>query len=68
MSKNSPIFLDVGQGLSVLVGMPTIAYWTTSGRPKKPQKGTLGFNSNTNSLEFWNGDVWLSANLKILSN
>jgi len=68
MPKNSPVFLEVGQGLSVQIGMPTITYWTTPGRPKSPKKGTFGFNSDTNSLEFWNGTVWLTANLKILTN
>jgi hypothetical protein len=68
MSRKSPLFLDVGQGLSIMVGMPTITYWTTSSRPKKPSKGTFGFNSDTNSLEIWSGSAWLSASLKALSN
>ena len=66
MPKNSPVFMDIGQGLSVSLGMPIISDWNTSGRPKKPPKGTFGFNLDTNSLEFWNGSSWLTAKLKVL--
>ncbi|OGM56477.1 hypothetical protein A3E46_01595 [Candidatus Woesebacteria bacterium RIFCSPHIGHO2_12_FULL_46_16] len=47
------------EGLSIKVGKTRIPTWNTPGRPKKPKKGTFGFNSQTNSLEFWNGSVWL---------
>ena len=66
MHNNSPFFIDIGQGLSVGPGMPTISDWNTSGRPKKPQRGAFGFNSDTNSLEFWNGSSWLTAKLSKL--
>ena len=59
--------MDIGQGLSVRLHMPIISDWTSSGRPKKPKKGTIGFNSETNSLEFWNGSSWLTAILTKLS-
>ena len=61
MPKNSPIFVDVGQGLSVMVGLPTIADWTTETRPKSAKNGTIGFNSQTSSLEFYNGSYWVAA-------
>jgi len=64
MPKDSPLFIDVGQGLSLPIGQPTISTWNTPGRPKKPMKGAFGFNSQTNSLEFWNGAVWLTAQLR----
>ena len=59
MAKDSPIFIDVGQGLALPIGQPTISTGNTPGRPKKPMKGTFGFNSQTNSLELWNGFFWL---------
>ena len=66
MAKDSPIFIDVGQGLSLPIGQSTISYWVTTSRPKKPMKGTFGLNTQTNSLEFWNGNIWLTAPLEIL--
>lgn len=61
MAKNNPLLIDIGQGLSIFVGLPTIASWNTAGRPKKPKLGTFGFNIQTNHLEYWNGTVWLAA-------
>lgn len=64
MAKNpSPLFIDLGQGLSMMLGLPTIASWKTSERPKKPKPGTFGFNEQTNSLEYWDGTSWFSATL-----
>jgi hypothetical protein len=45
-------------------GPPKIPYWNTPGRPKKPVAGTLGFNLQTNSLEYWNGSYWLKLSMK----
>ena len=61
MPKNTPLLVDIGQGLSIMLGLPTISSWDTAGRPKKARRGTFGFNSQTNSLEYWNGTVWLAA-------
>lgn len=61
MQKNSPIFIDLGQGLSVMVGLPRIPSWDTADRPKKPKVGTFGFNSQTNNLEYWDGKSWFEA-------
>ncbi|HET7099025.1 MAG TPA: hypothetical protein VFI61_02235 [Patescibacteria group bacterium] len=61
MPKNSPLFIEIGQGLSVMVGLPTISDWDTLGRPKEAKKGTFGFNSETDSLEFYDGSFWFSA-------
>ena len=66
MPKDSPLFIDIGQGLSLPLGQPAISCWNTPGRPKKPTKGTFGFNTQTNSLEFWNGTSWYTAPLKTL--
>jgi len=59
--KTSPLLVDIGQGLSIMIGLPTIASWQTSDRPENPKNGTFGFNSQTSSLEYWNGSRWLSA-------
>ena len=63
MSKNSPLLIEIGQGLSIMVGLPTIASWDTASRPKYAKPGTLGFNTQTNSLEYWDGTDWLTAPL-----
>lgn len=59
--------MDIGQGLSMTLGIPIIADWTSPDRPKSPKKGTFGFNSDTNSFEFWNGSTWLTSKLTKLS-
>jgi hypothetical protein len=61
MPKNSPLFIDIGHGLSIMTGLPTIASWDTAGRPKKAMRGIFGFNYQTNNLEYWDGSVWFSA-------
>jgi hypothetical protein len=65
MPKNSPFFIDLGQGLSMMIGLPTIAFWDNAGRPKKARKGTLGFNFQTKSLEYWDGNSWFSAPMSV---
>ena len=61
MAKNSPFLIDIGQGLAMMVGLPTIHSWDTAGRPKKAKKGTFGFNFQTNNLEYFDGDDWFAA-------
>ena len=53
--------VDIGQGFSIMIGLPRIASWDTKGRPKKAKEGTIGFNTQTNNLEYWNGTNWLAA-------
>lgn len=60
-NKKHPLLIDIGQGLSLMMGMPTIDSWKTAERPKNPKAGTFGFNLQTSSLEYWNGSNWLSA-------
>ncbi len=57
------IFVDIGQGLSMMVGLPRLTAWKTRGRPRKAKRGTFGFNSQTNSLEYYNGSYWLAASM-----
>lgn len=61
MAKNSPFFINIGPGLSMMIGLPKIVSWNTAGRPKKAKKGTFGFNSQTSNLEYWDGTAWFAA-------
>jgi hypothetical protein len=56
--------MDIGQGLSLMLGLPRINSWKTISRPKKPKRGTFGFNSKTNSLEYFDGSDWFSASMR----
>lgn len=61
MSKNPTVLVDLGAGLSLISGLPTIASWNTDGRPKGAKRGTFGFNSQTKKLEYWDGTSWFAA-------
>ncbi|WJN62723.1 minor tail protein [Streptomyces phage phiScoe15] len=37
-----------------------IGSWTTALRPSSPRVGRLGFNTDTNTWEFWNGSAWMN--------
>jgi hypothetical protein len=63
MAKNSPLLINLGQGLSMLIGLTTIPSWNTAGRPKNARRGTFGFNYQTNSLEYWDGSNWFMASM-----
>lgn len=63
MPKNLPLFVDIGQGLSIMLGLPTIESWDTAGRPESARAGTFGFNFQTNHLEFWDGNAWYQASM-----
>lgn len=63
MPKNNPLLMDLGQGLSLMLGLPTISSWKTADRPKKAKAGTFGFNVQTNQLEYWDGTDWLAASM-----
>lgn len=65
MPKGSPLIVEIGQGISLMVGMPTISSWKTGTRPKKAKRGTFGFNIETNSLEYCDGTDWYEAPLQI---
>ena len=61
MARKFPVLIDIGQGLSLMTGFPTIATWDTSKRPKKAKTGTFGVNTETNTLEYFDGEGWYSA-------
>jgi len=63
MTNNTQILVDLGQGLSLLVGLPTIASWNTNNKPAIPKQGTLGFNLDTKKLEYYDGSSWFEANM-----
>ena len=63
MARNSPLFVNIGQGLSMMVGLPLLNTWETKSRPKKPKKGTFGFNTQTYSLEYWDGSAWYQSQM-----
>ncbi len=46
-----------------MVGLPMIASWDNKTRPKNVKTGTLGFNFETKSLEYWNGTDWYTARM-----
>lgn len=64
MPISSPTFIEIGQGLAIMIGLPTIAQWKNTDRPKKARRGTFGFNTQTKSLEYWDGKDWYGATLK----
>lgn len=63
MKKSSPLFVNIGQGLSMMIGLPVLTTWETANRPKNPKKGTFGFNTQTYSLEYWDGDSWYQCQM-----
>lgn len=64
MGSSNPLLIDIGQGLSIMIGLPTIASWDTSERPEKAKRGTFGFNIKTKQLEYWDGSSWYTAPLQ----
>lgn len=63
MPRNKQLLAEIGNGMSIMLGLPTLSSWNTRSRPKKPQNGTIGFNQQTNSLEYWNGKNWFTAQM-----
>ncbi|MBN1169177.1 hypothetical protein JXA63_04785 [Candidatus Woesebacteria bacterium] len=63
-SNNSAILMDIGQGLSLMLGLPSINSWDTPSRPKRAKSGTFGFNSETSSLEYFDGKDWFYAKMR----
>lgn len=64
MPVSSPTFIEIGQGLAIMIDLPTIAQWKNTDRPKKAKRGTFGFNTQTKTLEYWDGKDWYGATLK----
>lgn len=63
MASNQSVLLNLGQGLSLMLGMPAISTWKSEDRPRKAKRGTLGFNLQTNNLEYYDGESWYEASM-----
>ena len=61
MPPNQPPLIEIGPGLSLMIGLPTLATWKKTTRPAKPKRGTFGFNTDTSSLEYYDGADWYGA-------
>ena len=61
MPRSKPLTIKVADGLSIMLGLPTIPSWNLQSRPKKPKNGTIGFNTQTSNLEYWDGKSWFAA-------
>ena len=64
MAKKSPLFIDIAPGLSMRIGLPVILSWDSTKRPKRVRRGTIGFNTQTSSLEYWDGTDWFTASMR----
>lgn len=65
MQKNTQLIVEIGQGMSLMLGLPTITLWeNASDRPKNAKRGTFGYNMETNSLEYWDGTFWFAASMQ----
>jgi len=63
--RNHQIFnRELARGVSTVDSLNKIPSWNNLGRPKNPMRGTIGFNFQTNSLEIWNGSLWLKLPMK----
>ena len=49
MAVSQQLLIDIGEGLSLMIGLPTIASWKNKNRPKRAKPGTIGFNAQTNN-------------------
>jgi hypothetical protein len=63
-NSNSALSMNIGSGMSMIIGLPKLSSWNTRGRPKKAKGGTIGFNWQTESLEYFNGTYWLSSKMQ----
>lgn len=63
MPDTSTLLIDIGGGLSIMTGLPTIGSWKTKDRPGNAKQGTFGFNTQTNHLEYFDGSNWYEASL-----
>jgi len=64
INSNTNLYMNIGNGLALMLGLPTLNSWETEKRPADAKRGTLGFNTQTESLEFYNGSYWLTAKLQ----
>lgn len=58
-SKNSNLYYNIGNDLSIMLGSPTLATWNTAGRPAVGKLGLFGFNTETGKLEVYKDGAWV---------
>jgi len=63
MSINKQLLIDIGDNLYIPVGLPTISSWNSKKRPKRPGAGTFGYNTQTNTLEYFDGSNWYGGSM-----
>lgn len=63
MNKDYPLLMNIGHDLFLMLGLPKLTSWKTQERPKQPKLGTLGFNTQTSSLEYYDGSHWFAAGM-----
>ena len=53
------ITLDSITGKCSYMGYSRINIWNTLGKPISPIRGTIGLNTDTSSLEIYDGSTWI---------
>jgi hypothetical protein len=64
--RDSPIIFNnvANRETNIKNNQKTIPSWNTLGRPKNIKPGTIGYNFETDNLEVWDGNVWLTLSMK----
>jgi hypothetical protein len=52
--------VDGGANRRTVANLQFAGSWTTAGRPAAPTTPTIGFNTDTERFEFWDGSIWLT--------
>ena len=60
-SANANLYLGIGSNLSIELGLPRLPNWNTAGRPSPAKNFVYGFNTDTSTLEMWNGAAWVGT-------
>ena len=63
VKKAYPLLINVGKDLYKMVGSPRVSSWQSKDRPENPSRGMLGFNTQTNELEYFDGNSWYATNM-----
>lgn len=58
INSNDRLIVDSIGGLCIQAGVSRIATWNEGGKPITPLRGTIGFNTNNNSLQIYDGENW----------
>jgi hypothetical protein len=58
ITNNAPLYLELTKELSMMIGRQKVAYWNTLGRPSSPVRGAMGYNTDLDQIEIYNGSGW----------